>query len=157
MLALLIFLQVEKVMIRESVHQSLVNELELEKEISMTFSNDEAKDLEWEHSKEFELKGEMYDVVRSKKMRDSITYFVYHDVKETVLNRKIDQLLANELNSNQDRKDRKQTINNWSKNLFCNNDFILNNLKSPYRKISKLQIDPDSVLLSKDSPPPELM
>lgn len=157
MLALLIFLQVEKVMIRESVHQSLVNELELEKEISMTFSNDEAKDLEWEHSKEFELKGEMYDVVRSKKMRDSITYFVYHDVKETVLNRKIDQLLANELDSNPDRKERKQTINDWSKNLFCNNDFIQTNLKSPFRKISKFQIDPDSVLLSKDSPPPELM
>lgn len=144
-------------MIRKSVHQSLVNELELEKEISMTFSIDEAQALEWEHSKEFELKGEMYDVVRSVKTGDSITYFVFHDVKETALNRKIDQLLANELDSNQDRKERKQTINNWSKNLFCNNDFILNNLKSPYRKISKLQIDPDSVLLSKDSPPPELM
>lgn len=144
-------------MVRASVHQKLANELELEAALSMTFSIDEAQDLEWEHAREFELKGEMYDVVRSKKMGDSITYVVYHDVKESALNHKINRLLANELDSNPDRKERKITIDNWSKSLYCEKMNVGFCFFGNQNNLSECLQNFRSIHLNTDSPPPDLM
>jgi hypothetical protein len=45
--------------------------------------------LEWEHDREFELSGEMYDVISSQIMGDSIIYQCLHDAKETSINKRI--------------------------------------------------------------------
>lgn len=44
--------------------------------------------LEWEHSKEFEYKGEMYDVMRQESCGDSITYYCFWDTHETAIKNK---------------------------------------------------------------------
>lgn len=45
--------------------------------------------LTWEHEREFEFSGEMYDVISSQIMGDSITYQCLHDAKETSINKRI--------------------------------------------------------------------
>jgi hypothetical protein len=45
--------------------------------------------LAWEHEREFEFAGEMYDVISSQIMGDSIIYQCLHDAKETSINKRI--------------------------------------------------------------------
>lgn len=42
-------------------------------------------DAKWEHEKEFEWKGEMYDVVKKEQSRDGVIYTCKKDVKEDQL------------------------------------------------------------------------
>lgn len=54
--------------------------------LELKFSQDDAaRLLDWEHAHEFSYKGEMYDVVRSVDMGDSVLYYCYHDIKESKL------------------------------------------------------------------------
>lgn len=51
-------------------------------------------DLRWEHSKEFEYKGEMYDIVETQFHGDTTYYWCWWDYEETKLNKQLDGLLA---------------------------------------------------------------
>jgi len=63
--------------------------------VRLTFALADVDDLlEWEHAREFEYRGEMYDVARTEKAADSITYWCHHDMKESSLRREIGQWLA---------------------------------------------------------------
>ena len=53
--------------------------------------------LVWEHEREFELGGEMYDVISSQIMGDSIFYQCLHDAKETSINKRILSFIKNYL------------------------------------------------------------
>ncbi len=55
----------------------------------LVFSKEEAASLKWEHSREFEYLGEMYDVIEKYETSDSISYTVWPDKKETKINRLI--------------------------------------------------------------------
>lgn len=48
--------------------------------------------LRWEHSKEFEYEGEMYDVVRAETRNDSVFYTLWWDHEETEINQKLARL-----------------------------------------------------------------
>jgi hypothetical protein len=54
--------------------------------------------LAWEHEREFEFAGEMYDVVSSQIMGDSIIYQCLHDAKETSINKRILSFIKSYLN-----------------------------------------------------------
>lgn len=51
-------------------------------------------DLRWEHSKEFEYKNEMYDIVETEFKGDTTYYWCWWDYEETKLNKQLDGLLA---------------------------------------------------------------
>ncbi len=50
--------------------------------------------LRWEHSKEFEYKGKMYDVFKSKNDKDSVFYWCWLDKEETKLNTQLKSVLT---------------------------------------------------------------
>lgn len=50
--------------------------------------------LRWEHSKEFEYDGKMYDIIKSKKNKDSVFYWCWVDKEETNLNTKLKNVLS---------------------------------------------------------------
>lgn len=59
---------------------------------------------EREHSREFRYRGEMYDVIRQHTVGDTTFYTCIHDVKESRLFDKLDRLVMEELNEDEDRK-----------------------------------------------------
>lgn len=54
--------------------------------------------LAWEHEREFELDGEMYDVISTEIKGDSISYHCIHDEKESSINKRMISFIKNYLN-----------------------------------------------------------
>ena len=62
--------------------------------VLLTFAKSETENLlQWEHSREFEYGGEMYDVVETRKNKDSVSYLCWWDNEETKLNQQLSKLL----------------------------------------------------------------
>jgi hypothetical protein len=74
--------------------------------------------LNWEHSREFEYKGEMYDVIRSETKGDSIWYWCYWDRKETKLRKELNVLLVSLMGPGQQSKNEGRQLNDFFKSLF---------------------------------------
>lgn len=92
--AVFLFSQVEKIAIRKEVkHQLMATESD-SLFVRLAFRNDELRNsLRWEHEREFEYRGEMYDVVRSESRNDSTFFTLWWDKEETELNRKLIRLV----------------------------------------------------------------
>ena len=59
----------------------------------LVFSRSEARSfLRWEHEREFEYRGQMYDISRSEEVGDSLYFWVWPDHAETALNRALAQV-----------------------------------------------------------------
>lgn len=82
-----------KAAIRESVKERILAGVGENELVELRFTvHDSKTELEWEHAREFEYLGEMYDVVRSVQHSDSVTYWCIHDKAETQLNRQLESL-----------------------------------------------------------------
>ncbi|HQX45484.1 MAG TPA: hypothetical protein PK209_13055 [Saprospiraceae bacterium] len=67
--------------------------------------------LKWEHAHEFEYMHQMYDVIETEIHGDSLYYFCWADNEETLLNKKLNQLLASVMaNPLKENKQHKQII-----------------------------------------------
>ncbi|HMR89199.1 MAG TPA: hypothetical protein PKD51_13655 [Saprospiraceae bacterium] len=63
----------------------------------LTFAKKDIKTIvRWEHDREFEFLGEMYDVISSLESEDSITYTCYWDIEETKIKKQIVKLFFND-------------------------------------------------------------
>jgi hypothetical protein len=83
-------LHAKKEMVRREVKHRLMDSEPEEAFVHMAFTTKEAESLlRWEHSREFEYLGEMYDVVRTKTRNDSVFYTLWWDHEETDLNQKL--------------------------------------------------------------------
>jgi hypothetical protein len=90
-----------------------------EEQLLWKFSTEDARQkLDWEHSREFEYKGEMYDVIRSETKGDSIWYWCYWDRKETKLRKELNVLLVNLMGPGQQNKNEGRQLNDFFKSLF---------------------------------------
>ncbi|MEZ4932225.1 MAG: hypothetical protein R2788_08920 [Saprospiraceae bacterium] len=94
------FLLIRKSAIRQTVKKRILAGVERNELVQLTFA---IKDLEvllkWEHSREFEYRDEMYDLVESETCGDSIRYWCIHDRAETEINRHLDSLTTKSTNS----------------------------------------------------------
>lgn len=78
------YLKIESNYIKDEVRSMINQELCEKSLVVLGFRRGEITSLlKWEHSKEFEFKGTMYDVVWNKLSGDSIFYCCYFDLKET--------------------------------------------------------------------------
>jgi hypothetical protein len=90
-----------------------------EDQMLWTFSLADAQTkLSWEHSREFEYKGEMYDVIRSETRGDSVSYWCYWDRKETKLKRELNVLVANMLGPGAQNRNQEKQIQEFFRTLF---------------------------------------
>jgi hypothetical protein len=114
-------LLLRKEQIRETVKERILAGVGQNELVQLSFSLQAIKtELKWEHSKEFEYKGEMYDVVKSDHQADSITYWCIHDKAETEINRQLDQLTAHETGKDPQQKAALGNFLDFLKSLFCN-------------------------------------
>ncbi len=74
--------------------------------------------LRWEHDKEFEYMGEMFDVVSRKEMGDSIIFICLKDIKETSINKQIRLLVSVAIGQDQQQRENHKRLTNFSKSLY---------------------------------------
>ncbi len=85
----------------------------------LTFSKREASTLlDWEHPKEFEYRGQMYDVVKQYSSKDSLYYWCWPDHKESQLNQELAALTELLFNRNPQRQTNKEQVAVFFKSLF---------------------------------------
>lgn len=85
----------QKKAVRELVSEHLREGIQDSELVLLTFSVSETKTkLRWEHEREFEYRGQMYDLVEMTTKGDSVSYLCYWDKEETRLNHKLEQLIT---------------------------------------------------------------
>ena len=92
------YLQHEKGMAKAAMSHYLKSYEEHEL-VEIIIHKDQIKSkLTWEHEREFELGGEMYDVISTEIKGDSISYRCIHDAKESSINKRMISFIKNYLN-----------------------------------------------------------
>lgn len=113
------FLSIQIHQIREQVHAIVLHNLTEDQKLLLTFSNEDAlTKLEWEHSREFEYNGEMYDVISLEVNGDSTSYLCYHDVRETRAKNELRNVIASALGSTPHNQKSQSHITDFLKTLF---------------------------------------
>lgn len=115
--------------------------------------------LRWKHSKEFEFKGQMYDVVESEISGDTLSYRCWWDNEETGLNKKLTNLVSDILGNNQQNKENNKRLVQFFKSLYhtSNADWI-----TPFRLVGNTNSIANSdcyISYSSDPlvPPPQIL
>jgi len=114
------FLQFEKSTIRRELKWKMIAGIDLEELVLLKFSKEETQTkLRWEHSKEFEYEGQMYDVVSSEIKGDTIFYHCWWDHEETKLNKKLKILVANAFDKGEDNQQKQKNLHTYLWSFFC--------------------------------------
>lgn len=99
----------------------MIKNIDKEELVLLKFKKSEINSkIKWEHSKEFEYKGEMYDIAKMEIKGDTIYYWCWWDYKETELNNKLDNLLNFVLGHDTKRKESIKLVEKFYKSLYCN-------------------------------------
>jgi len=113
------WLQHQKTRVHKEVKRQLLAGKADEELVLLRFSQEETKtQLRWEHSREFEYQGQMYDIVRTEQRGDTILYYCWWDREETALNNEITRLTANVLNNNPEQQSQQERLFSFLKTLY---------------------------------------
>lgn len=113
-------LQYQKFQVRKEVKEHVVAHTDKEELVLLKFTPAQAQaDLQWEHSKEFEYQGQMYDVVETSVRNDTIYYWCWWDHEETKLNRQLTTLLADVLEQDEQKKKHQTHLISFYHSLYC--------------------------------------
>lgn len=119
--------------------------------------------LRWEHSREFEYKQKMYDVLEMQTIGELIIIWCWYDEKETLVNNQLQSLLEQSLCADPQRNKTQEKLFQFIQNLyyFDQNEWkwIENPVvtKSIQRGLPAYQSLFSSCFLAPFSPPPELV
>lgn len=114
-----VILQNQKKQVRREVKKQLIEEVGKEQLVLLVFSEkDQLTQLKWEHSKEFEYKGQMYDVVDKKIKGDTTFYWCWWDHAETHLNKQLKALVVNVWDNHPKNQENKNRLENLFKHLY---------------------------------------
>lgn len=112
-------LHIEKYSVKKEIKKMVVAGIDRDDLVLIKVSGDEAKTkLTWEHSKEFEYLGTMYDVVETEQRGDSTYYWCWEDSKETQLNKQLQNLVDNALSTNKNVNDNLKRLSNFFTSLY---------------------------------------
>lgn len=135
--------------------------MDQEELVLLKFSKKDAETkLRWEHAKEFEYKGQMYDIVSAEIRGDSIFYRCWWDYEETNLNKKLKKLVASAFDRDEDTQKAKKNLHKYLWSFFCTAPFSWQ--ATPLQKAGIAYQDTmhstifNSVLISPLTPPPRL-
>jgi hypothetical protein len=156
-LGISLYLKHEKRMLKREIKHRIIEGIDRSELVELSFTPEEKKQLRWEHSKEFEYNGEMYDVVESKSENGKITYWCWWDNEETKLNRRLNNLLARALHDTEPSNSTKNA-QFWLNLVFLVPEISLKKnleINMPQNKISYSDKYFSEITISGDSPPPE--
>jgi len=143
-------------MVRKEVKWKMIEGLNRDELSLIAISKNQSSQLEWEHSKEFEYQGEMYDVVYKKETADSLFYWCWWDRKETQLNRQLASLTRILLDSDTKRTENSSRIAFFFKSLFTETTEYIDQvaLENPPAFYELYNKHWNSLTTSPPSPPP---
>lgn len=135
-----IYLQLQKKEIKGQVKEKILAGIDKQELHLLKFTQSQIKEeLRWEHSREFEYRGEMYDVVEKKVLGDTTYFWCWWDYEETTLNKNLRHMLAKVLGRNPNRKEKKEQLQDFFKKLFYAPQIeSLSNQKAPETKLRAL-------------------
>jgi len=151
-----IWLQYEKKQVKREIKQQLKAGLDRKEFVILYITKNESAELKWEHSKEFEYKGEMYDIIETAISGDTTFYTCWWDHEETKLNRHLKLLVAQALGNDQQNKDNSKKLFDFSKLVFQHGQVIDFNfhLESGKLRFSHCPIHEYLYKVPTPSPPP---
>lgn len=88
--------------------------------VMLKFDTKEIANIRWEHEREFEYKGQMYDVLKKDSSKDSIIYWCYWDREETEVNEKIKLAVSEISPSGNSGPENEKRISDFLKGMYCN-------------------------------------
>ncbi|NLJ08570.1 MAG: hypothetical protein GX437_12990 [Sphingobacteriales bacterium] len=152
-------LKYQQKQIKREIKWRMIAGIDKKELVLLKFTKEEKKTLlRWEHSKEFEYKGEMYDVVDSKTIGDTTYYWLWWDNEETRLNKELKKLVFFTLGNNQKNQENKNHLYKFYKSLYVtegkNKEIILT--KEEKVLFYFCQRIYQSISLSPPDPPPRL-
>jgi hypothetical protein len=156
-LGISLYLKHEKRMLKREIKHRIIEGIDRSELVELSFTPEEEQQLRWEHSKEFEYKGEMYDVVESKSENGKITYWCWWDNEETSLNRRLNNLLTRALHDTEPSGATKNA------QFWLNLIFLVPEI-SPTKNLDFHQLQEKTryteryfsdIIISGDSPPPK--
>ena len=127
--------------------------------VLLKFTEDQkVNDLRWEHSKEFEYKGEMYDIVETHFKGDTTYYWCWWDYEETQLNKQLDGLLSFAYKKDARTTKNQKIVQAFYKSLyFSDSDIPLNFYTDLLKLLRPYQVEYfTSLSNAPPDPPPEL-
>ncbi|HEY9082146.1 MAG TPA: hypothetical protein VIN73_02345 [Vicingaceae bacterium] len=109
----------ERKAIKKSIKHKIIAGIEKEELVLLVFDKDEVdQQVKWKHSKEFQYKGEMFDIVEKEIIGNEIYYWVWWDKEETVLNQKLANLVRQSFAQNPYQNNKNQIITQFFKTLY---------------------------------------
>ena len=117
--------------------------------------------LRWEHSREFEYLGEMYDIITQDDCNDSITYICYWDIEETKLKKQMNKIYYNDDDNQPDQHKKGAKLLEYFKQLYIYELVTIFENRNYYPIYLRNIINKKKSIFSKfynvvPSPPPEL-
>lgn len=152
-------LKMEKRKVKRAIKARMIEGMNKSELVLLKFTEeDAANELEWEHSREFEYNGQMYDVVEKQQQGDTTYYYCWWDHEETKLNLQLSELVANAMGKNPLNKDKQERLNNFLKSLYYSEKSDKNLPAQTSREISPNNIDSaySTIFFSPPAPPPEI-
>ncbi|MGM0647475.1 MAG: hypothetical protein ACQESZ_03705 [Bacteroidota bacterium] len=157
--ATFLWLQHQKAIVKKEVKHRIIAGIDRAELELLTFHKKDTLDkLRWEHSKEFEYKGEMYDIVERRTVGDSVQYWCWWDYEETQLNKELDNLVNTAFNQNPQKQNKEKQLISFYKSLYNNSIekwSIDTNIRYCYHPVL-YQEHYESISISPQSPPPKL-
>jgi|TARA_R100000365_G_scaffold2522_1_gene7931 hypothetical protein len=93
----LLWLNFQKTQLQNSFESRFEESEEKSDLLTLSFTREESQTLlEWEHEREFEYQGEMYDVLEIKEDGGQIQYLVWRDKEETKIKKQLSKLWEEE-------------------------------------------------------------
>lgn len=119
-----LWLNVQKAMVRHTVREQLKESPEENELVLLKFTATESTaKLKWEHSKEFEYDHQMYDVVETKIIGDTIYYWCWWDHKETKLNQQLRHWFDNAFSTDPQNREKHRWLLSYFKSLYFIENF----------------------------------
>jgi len=112
-------LHFKKYRVKKEIKKRIISRLDKAELVLLKFSKDQAlSELIWEHSKEFEYHNQMYDVVETETLGDSIFYWCWWDHEETKLNKELSAWVLKTLGKDPQNKENRNELIDFYKQLF---------------------------------------
>lgn len=112
-------------MVKKEVKRQMIAGMDRESFVLLTFTEAESwTTLRWEHAREFEYNGDLYDVVETRQSGDTLYYYCWWDHAETQLNRQLENLAAGAFNTDAQQSEKRQQLTDFYQSLYHSAPFI---------------------------------
>lgn len=114
-----IILRYQKKLVKREVKRKIIAGIDKSELVLLKFTDEEKQSqLKWKHSKEFQYKGEMYDIVEKEIRGDTTYYWCWWDHEETKLNKQLMGLVSRALGNNPKNQENQKRFYKFFSSLF---------------------------------------